>query len=278
MSLNNKDASKTLGAKAARLVMTLNEKGRPVFRLKDVQEILRLSDQSARSFTRKLVDRGIASRIKPGLFILVPFELGREREYAGNPLVVARELVWPHPYFISHATAMDLHGMTTQPIFVIYVSTTMSRRDITASSVPYRFVRCKRREVFGISDHWVTKQERIRVSDLERTVIDGLRRPQYAGGISEVAKGLWLRRSDMDPSRLVRYAERLGVGAVFRRLGFLFELYSIGTSAHSRRIQRRLTSTYVRLDPILPAEGRYLHRWRLQLNVEPEELQSVLQT
>ncbi len=278
MSLHHKHVPKTLGAQAARLLVTLNDRSRPVFRLKDVEEILGLSNQSARSFTRSLVARGVASRIRPGLFILVPFELGSETEYAGNPLTVARELVGSNPYFISHATAMELHGMTTQPILVVYVSTTMKRRNVTASGVPYRFVLSKRREIFGLSDHWVTKQEKIRVSDLERTVLDGLRRPQYSGGISEVAKGLWMRRRDMDPSRLVRYAERLNVGAVFRRLGLLLELYEIGTPAQWHRLRRHLTSTYARLDPVLPAEGRYLHHWRLQLNIEPEELRSIVRT
>ncbi len=274
----NRNAIKTLGPAAARLVVILNEQNRPVFRLKDVEKILRLSSQSARSFARKLVTRGVVSRIRPGLFILVPFELGREKDYAGNPLLVARELAKSHPYFISYATAMDLHGMTTQPNLLVYVTTTTRRRNITSTGVTYRFVRCQRRELFGLTDYWVTKQERIRVSDLERTIVDGLRRPQYAGGITEVAKGLWMRQSDMDPSLLVRYAERLGVGAVFRRLGFLLELYSIGTPAEWRRLRRRLTSTYARLDPVLPPEGKHLHRWRLQMNVRPEELHSVVRT
>jgi len=39
-----------------------------------------------------MVNRGVVTRLKAGLFILVPFELGREREYLGNPFVVAREL------------------------------------------------------------------------------------------------------------------------------------------------------------------------------------------
>ena len=36
-----------------------------------------------------------------------------------------------------------------------------------------------------------------------------------------------------------------------------------------------LTATYQRLDPLLPAEGAFLSRWRLQLNVTPEELDTV---
>lgn len=61
-------------------------------------------------------------RLKPGLFILVPFELGREREYLGNPYVAARELAGTPEYYVSHASAMDLHQMVTQPQLAIFVT------------------------------------------------------------------------------------------------------------------------------------------------------------
>ena len=83
----NSTSLKTLGPQAAKLVTTLHERSRPVFRLGDVREITGLSESSARSFVRKLVDRGVVTRLKPGLFVLVPFELGKERQYLGNPLV-----------------------------------------------------------------------------------------------------------------------------------------------------------------------------------------------
>jgi predicted transcriptional regulator of viral defense system len=44
------------------------------------------------------------------------------------------------------------------------------------------------------------------------------------------------------------------------------------------RLRNGLTATYVRLDPALPAEGKRLRRWRLQLNVDPEELRAVVRT
>src|SRR3972149_5074682 len=102
---------KTLGPQAARLVMTLHERGRRIFTLADVAEITRLKEASARSFARKLVDRGVSARLGGGLSILVTFELGREREYLGNPYVVARELMRGKAYYVSHASAMDIQGM-----------------------------------------------------------------------------------------------------------------------------------------------------------------------
>src|SRR5919106_3244547 len=244
---------KTLGPQAANLVTMLHERSRAVFRLADVRGITGLSEASARSFARKLVDRGVAARLKPGLYALVPFELGRERRYPGNPLVVAREIMHGEDYYLSHATAMVIHGMTTQPQLGVIVSTPGRRRSLTALGVEFRFVRCQRRHLFGLTDHWATKQDKVRVSDLERTIIDGLKQPQHCGGLTEVAKGLWMRRDDVNVGRLVRYARRLGVGAVVRRLGFLLETYEIAAASDLDRLRTRLTTTYLRPDPGLPA-------------------------
>ncbi|HJX16475.1 MAG TPA: type IV toxin-antitoxin system AbiEi family antitoxin [Candidatus Deferrimicrobiaceae bacterium] len=269
---------KTLGPQAANLVTMLHERSRAVFRLEDVRDITGLSEVSARSFVRKLVDRGVAARLKPGLYVLVPFELGRERKYTGNPLVVAREIMNGEDYYLSHATAMEIHGMTTQPQLVIMVTTPKPRRALTSLGVEFRFILCRREALFGLTEHWVTKQEKVRVSDLERTVIDGLKQTEHCGGLTEVAKGLWMRRRDMNVDRLVQYARRIGVGAVVRRLGFLLETYEMAGPPDLDRLRNGLTATYVRLDPVLPAEGKRLRRWRLQLNGDPEELRAVVRT
>jgi predicted transcriptional regulator of viral defense system len=56
------------------------------------------------------------------------------------------------------------------------------------------------------------------------------------------------------------------------------ELYDIGTPESRDRLRDRLTETYVNLDPLLPAEGKYLRKWRLRLNVSPDELLSTVRT
>jgi predicted transcriptional regulator of viral defense system len=63
---------------------------------------------------------------------------------------------------------------------------------------------------------------------------------------------------------------------VIRRLGYLMETCRIGENGGLARLRGKLTSTYCRLDPVLPAEGRFLARWRLRLNVSPEEIQAVV--
>jgi predicted transcriptional regulator of viral defense system len=220
----------------------------------------------------------VATRLRPGVFQLVPPELGRESEYLGNPYVVARELMAGKPYFLSHASSMDIHNMVTQPQLVVCVTSPKPMRGRSVLGTEFRFIRCKPEHFFGTTDYWVNKQEKVSVSDLERTVLDGLRQPEYCGGVTEVAKGLWIRRADLDVSRLVDYALRLKVGAVMRRLGFLLEVYDIGTASERERLREHATGTYSPLDPVLPPQGKYTGRWHLRLNVDPDEFRAVIGT
>jgi len=50
----------------------------------------------------------------------------------------------------------------------------------------------------ALEDVWVTPSQKVQTSDLERTIIDCLDRPELCGGISEVAKGIWAKRNEID--------------------------------------------------------------------------------
>ena len=270
--------SKTLGPRSAHLVTTLYDKGQTIFRLKDAQAVLGLSPVSTRSFVRKMADRGVASRIKGGLYQLVPFELGHESHYSGNPLLIARELINGENYYLSHATAMEIHGMVTQPQLVVNISVSDLRPPAVIQGVRYRFISCKPSAFFGITDHWVTKQEKVKVSDPERTIIDGLKHPKYCGGISEIVKGLVIQRQILNISKLIGYAVKLDVDAVSRRLGYILEILEIDAGNELEMLRSKLPVTYSLLDPVLPVEGKYLKRWGLRLNVNREELLHVAET
>src|ERR1035438_9372921 len=115
---------KTIGSRTAQLLIALYECQKTTFTIADVQSATGLSAASARSLIRYAVARGVMSRLKPGLFVVVPPELGRTTEFAGNPYIVARELIAGADYYISHASAMELHRMVTQPQFGIFTSAT----------------------------------------------------------------------------------------------------------------------------------------------------------
>jgi predicted transcriptional regulator of viral defense system len=271
-------APKTVGSRSAGLIAALYDRGHSTFTLSEAKELTGLNATSIRTLLWKAIRRGLVSRVKPGLFTLVPSELGSEREYAGNPYLIARALVGSAPYYLSHSTAMELHRMVTQPRLGVMASSSKRITNRVLHSTEYKFIFVKSEEIFGIEPHWVTKQEQVTVSDMERTVIDGLRRPEYCGGISEVAKGLWMRREDIKIQKLIQYAHRLKVGAVKGRLGYLLELYGLATATDLGPLRQGLTRTSNLLDPVLGKCGPYIRRWRLQLNISADELESIRRT
>jgi predicted transcriptional regulator of viral defense system len=266
---------KTVGPRAAQLLTELNERRHPTFTLADVVKITGLKPGSARSLIHKAQTRGLVTRLKPGLYNLVPFELGRATEHVGDPYLIARDLVKDDQYFLSHGTALELHRMVTQPQLAIFVSTERRIRPQTIHGYDYRFVQIPAAQFFGITQFWVTKEQSVAISDPERTIIDGLRHPVYVGGITEIAKALWMRRDKLNVGHLVDYAIRLDIGAVIRRLGYLLELYGLAAGTMTEPLHRRVSASYQRLDPLFPAEGPFQARWRLQLNVAAEELDAV---
>jgi predicted transcriptional regulator of viral defense system len=277
MHSKDKYIKKTLGPLSAHLIATLYSRNRPLFHFREAAEILGGRAPASKAL-EQLNKHGIVTRLKSGLFRLVPFELGFEREYLGNPYLVARELVLggykgvKEEYYLSYGSAFDLHQLITQPQLIVYTSSPRMMRSRMIQGTEFRFVRCKTEDLFGITEMWIDKNEKICVSDLERTLLDGLKQPIYCGGFSEVAKGFSIKHQAIDPQKLIDYAVKLGVGAVNRRLGYLMELYNIGLRIHWEFLQTTLTPTYQLLDPELPAEGHHIAKWRLRLNIPQEEL------
>jgi predicted transcriptional regulator of viral defense system len=173
---------------------------------------------------------------------------------------------------------MDIHSMLTRPVTTVIITTPrrLARREILG--IPYRFVYASPSALWGSEPVWVTPYDQVTVSDPERTILDGLSRPDLCAGVSQVATGLWMRHDDLDWDRLAGYALRLGTRAVAQRLGYLLELYGLGTPSTVESLQEMVGSSYARLDPLLPESGPYLARWRLQLNLESETFQSIVGT
>jgi predicted transcriptional regulator of viral defense system len=275
MSTELNTPNKTVGRQMAGLLASLYDRSQSMFTLAEAQAITGLSSSLASSLLHKAVQRGLVSRLKPGVFVIVPPELGSASEYAGDPYLTAKRLAGTAPCFISHASAMEIQRMVTQPQLVVFASSSKRIRSRTLQGREFHYVFTRPEHYFGTMKHWVTKQEWVDISDLERTVIDGLRQPEHCGGIKEVAKGLWMRHQDMEARKLVDYALRISTGAVVRRLGYLLELYAIAAESDLARLRHALTETYIPLDPMLAKEGPHLRRWRLQLNITSQELESI---
>jgi len=89
--------------------------------------------------------------------------------------------------------------------------------------------------------------------------------PATGGGIQHVADcfAQYIQRKDSEPRLLIDYADQLGNGAVFKRLGFLSERHPRGDVLIDAA-KLRLTKGYEKLDPALDCD-RLITRWRLRV-------------
>jgi predicted transcriptional regulator of viral defense system len=266
---------KTLGPRGAALVAALGAENRSIFQVEDAQRVTGLLYSAAVVLLNKLVARDVLARLRPGKYLILPSYATEPTE---NWYVVGRELIAPKPYYISHYSAMAIHEMVTQPVLVVYISTPVRRRDRRVGGADFRFIFARTDTFWGLEKKWITQQEQVQVSDLERTILDCLTRPELCGGITEVAKGIWRRGNDIDYARLVEYTGRAGVKAVTKRLGFLLETLELGGAQVREDLQVEIegSHSYALLDPSLPKKGRYLAKWRLRLNVSVEQIRESI--
>ena len=234
---------KTLGPKEAHFIIGLYEVNKGIFSLQIASEVSGLSGQSLQNLLYRLVRKGILSRLGGKLYTIVPFHLGHTREYLNNPYLVAREIALNtkkrNKYYISHGSAMSIHQMITQPQFVTYTSVTQQiKKKSYHYGIKVSFCNYAKVTLFWVEKHWIEASETIFVSDIEKTIIDGLKLPQYCGGITEVAKGLWIKRNEININKLVKYAFKVNMGVVFRRLGFLLDIYQLAEESFFKEVKK----------------------------------------
>lgn len=260
-----------------RLIRTLSANEKDIFTIADAQKITQTRPTATRMLLSDLTKKKWLIRLTPGHYLIVPLSAGEQAEFSENWYVIAKYLIEPNPYYLSHYSALDIHEMTTQPLMTIYVTATKRRENKEILGANYRFIYANSSKSWGIEEIWVKPTEKVKVSDLERTIIDCLDNPKLCGGISEIAKGLWRKKNEIDYTKLVKYVDRFDSKAVAKRLGFLLELYNIGDKAIPK-LRKFVTPTFVLLDPSLPAKGKHQSSWRLKVNLNPDELKDIIKT
>jgi len=224
-----------------------------------------------RARTRRLLayfaERGWLSRVRRGLYVTVPLGAASPREWRADPWQVA--LAAFAPCYVAGWSACEHWGLTEQ-IFRETVVVTAGRvrsKHVTVQGASFRLKSRPIGQHFGLATVW-RGGEAIPVSDVERTIVDVLDVPELGGGARHVAEILaaWSERDDRNESRLIQYAERLGNGAAFKRLGYLLEVLSVGADELIEACRKRISTGLSKLDPSIHAKGRIDKRWNLRVN------------
>lgn len=269
---------KTLGEVSAALIAKLFDENKTVFRIGDVQRICGKSYNETTDLLSELVKRKVLARLKAGRFLIIPQQLGSEEQYIGNWFVAAREIANSPRYYIAFYSAMHHWGMLTQPLLKIFAAT--PKRQVVPREMRNRlvFVSVQENFIWGIKEEWVIQSERVRISDLEKTIVDSLAHPQYCGGISEIAKGIWLIKNKIDYEKLKNYVDRYNKNVIAKRIGYILEILKIGPPSLTENLKNYVKDRYDLFDPTLTEKSLNKNDWRLIDNVGQKQILDLVGT
>jgi predicted transcriptional regulator of viral defense system len=271
---------KTLGPVSANLISSLYKMDKTIFTLHDAINVTGLKNTKAADLTSELVKRNIIARLKPGKYVIIPQELGEAVSYIGNWYVVAREIVKSPDYYISYYSAMEIHNMLTHPITTVFVTTPRQeyKKQRIIGNTTFEFIYMNEKSIWGIEKIWVTQSEQVRVSTIERTIIDCLYRPKYCGGVMEVIKGIWIQKEKVDFDKLFDYVIKFNKIVVIKRLGYILESLNLQDENYLSTLRAQMNNKYYALDPLLSTEKTYSNSWKLIANIGPDEMKKNVST
>jgi predicted transcriptional regulator of viral defense system len=268
--------TRTLGRVSAYLISKLFEENKPIFNIPDVQKILDKKYNETTDLLSELVKRKVINRLKSGKFLIIPQEIGSIDKYIGNWFVAAKEIANSPEYYIGYYSAMHYWGMLTQPLFKIYIAT--PKRQIIPDNMKDLIILIftKEKFIWGIKKEWATQSQKVRISDLEKTILDSLAYPQHCGGITEIAKGIWITKDKIDYDKLKEYVNRLGKNVVAKRLGYILEILGINQHSLISNLRQFVKDRYDLFDPLMPFANRGKNTWRLIDNIGKNQIINII--
>ncbi len=227
-----------------------------------VTTALQIDRRQATKLLARWNAQGWVQRLRRGTYAPVPIASLGQNQVLDDPWVIVPALFGPA--YIAGWTAAEHWGLTEQIFRGVCVLTTrpVRGRNKTIQGVDFFLKQVSPRAMFGMKVLW-RGRVKVEISSPAKTIVDMLDDPAIGGGIRHVGDCLdkFLSDSKNSPNDLVNAAERLGNGAVFKRLGFLAERRG-GPEEMVDACRRRLTAGNSRLDPAVPSR-RLVKRWRL---------------
>jgi len=264
---------KNISFQANALLNKLIEENRVCFDINTAYSILTNSSQDAvKRLLSDMTKRGLLMRIKEGLYYIIPFEQD-PKTFMPDWHLLSQYLVGDAEYYIGYFSALQIHSLTTQPNLreQIVVNKQIKPSTLFVKEIPFQFIYHNEKHFFGDKKTWIDSFNRVQCSDLEKTIIDCLFKPEYAGGITEIAKAIYKIKDKIDYTKILQYAKRFDSQAVIKRLGFLLELLEIENNMIDE-LQKLRTNSVILLEPSYPKEGKTISRWSIRQNIDTESI------
>jgi len=258
---NSSESSRFTSQARARLSAVL-QTAKDLVTIEDTMKALETDRPTSAKLLSRWQHQGWLKRVGRGIYAPIPLDALTTEQVLKDPWVLVPALYAPG--YVGGWTAAEHWDFTEQLFRSIFVFTTRSfrKKEQTVQGASFTLSRIPEDAMFGTKTLW-RGQARVSIADKHRTIIDMLADPATGGGIRHVDQCLqnYLHDPEADADTLIRYGEKLGNGAVFKRLGFLVSRQP-GHEQLVEACREHLTQGNAKLDPAHPSK-RLVTAWKL---------------
>ncbi len=187
---------------------------KPLFKVDDIKGSF-ISEATLWSALRRLQESGEIKKLKGGLYARVnPIT----DDIYLNRFEIATSLY--EGSYCAYHTALEYHGLATRLFSDVHVVTKKRYKPMMIENLEFQFFQT--RYMGGIDE--IRRNAKIRVTELERTVVDCLDRLLLSGGIEEVYSAL-LAIPFCDEGKLLTHLSAYGKKTLYKKAGYLFSRF-----------------------------------------------------
>ncbi len=185
-----------------------------VFSLDDVEKLAG-NRKTASSMLSRLTAKGLVKKIRKNTYTCVNPATG---EVVASRYQIACAV--SSSAYLSHHSAFEFFGLANQVYYEVYVASETRFREFEFEGISYK--RISPRIHVGVIEPRNT--EGIRVTDLERTVVDSIRDFEKIGGLEELLACL-SSIPFLEEQKLRQYLDAYGIQVLYQKVGYLLHHY-----------------------------------------------------
>lgn len=225
-----------------------------IFQLKDVEKLAG-NRSTAKDLLQNYKKQQLISQVRRDLYVVTDLatktSLATKFEIAGK--------ITPTSY-LSYQSALEYHGLAHQVFYNVWVSS--ESRFNTFGFEGITFQQCDSKSMAGVIR--ANANSFIKVTNLERTVIDCIDKIERCGGIEELIQNFSLI-TFLDEELLLDYLDDYGKQFLYQKAGFLLEYFRQEVKLSDRFFetckQKIGDSTRYLTDP--SESSSYFKQWKL---------------
>lgn len=185
---------------------------KPVFSLKDVEPLYSGNKNSAASGLQRLIKCGRTINIRRGMYTCVSAETGAP---IANKYQVASFI--SDTSCVSHHSALEYHGITDQVFNEIYVADVKPFSEFSFDGITFKYVK----SYFMDGVIKTVFNGGVKVTDIERTVVDIIKDIDRIAGIEEVLDNISCIKRLSD-KKILKYLNLYNNQFLYQKTGWIF--------------------------------------------------------